>query len=47
MDIVRLKLSVTNDFLLKSGSGYVLIDTGYDWEWSNLLNRLTFRGREW
>ena len=40
MDIIRLKLSVTNDFLLKSKNGYILIDTGYDWEWSTFLNRL-------
>jgi len=30
--INKLKLSVTNNFLLKTGSSYVLVDTGYEWE---------------
>lgn len=35
-----LNLSVTNCYLLKADSGYVLIDTGYEWEWDAFRNEL-------
>lgn len=34
MDIILIKLSVTNCFLVKAGERYVLIDTGYEEDWS-------------
>lgn len=33
MDLIPVKLSVTNCFLLKSGEQYLLIDTGYEEDW--------------
>jgi glyoxylase-like metal-dependent hydrolase (beta-lactamase superfamily II) len=33
MDLIPIKLSVTNCFLLRSGEKYVLIDTGYEEDW--------------
>jgi glyoxylase-like metal-dependent hydrolase (beta-lactamase superfamily II) len=36
----KLKLSVTNCYLLKADHGYVLIDTGYDWEWDTFRKQL-------
>lgn len=33
MDLIPIKLSVTNCFLVKSGEKYVLIDTGYEEDW--------------
>jgi len=35
-----LKLSVTNCYLLKADHRYVLIDTGYDWEWDTFRKQL-------
>jgi len=33
LDIIPIKLSVTNCFLLKAGEQYVPIDTGYEEDW--------------
>ena len=40
MDIIPLKLSVTNCFLVKTGDQYVLIDTGYEDDWDLFRTRL-------
>jgi glyoxylase-like metal-dependent hydrolase (beta-lactamase superfamily II) len=39
-----LKLSVTNCYLLRADNGYVLIDTGYEWEWGAFRNELKKAG---
>jgi glyoxylase-like metal-dependent hydrolase (beta-lactamase superfamily II) len=39
-----MKLSVTNCFLLKAGKNYVLVDTGYEWEWKALSSELQHAG---
>ena len=38
--ITKLKLSVTNCFLVRTGDKYILVDTGYDWEWEVFCSRL-------
>ena len=35
-----IKLSGTNCYLLKADRGYVLIDTGCDWEWEAFRSEL-------
>ncbi|WP_315073942.1 MBL fold metallo-hydrolase [uncultured Clostridium sp.] len=40
MDIITLKLSVTNCFLIKTRHKYILIDTGYEEDWDLFCNRL-------
>ena len=40
MKIIKLKLSVTNCFLVQVGDKYILVDTGYDWEWEAFCSRL-------
>ena len=41
MEIIELKLSVTNCFLIKSTDGkYILVDTGYEWDWGLFYKRL-------
>jgi glyoxylase-like metal-dependent hydrolase (beta-lactamase superfamily II) len=35
-----LKLSVTNCYLFQSDNRYVLVDTGYDWEWERFQKEL-------
>ncbi len=35
-----MKLSATNCYLLKAESGYVLIDTAYNWEWGAFCREL-------
>ncbi len=40
MDIITLKLSVTNCFLIKTKHKYILIDTGYEEDWDLFCNRL-------
>ncbi|MCK5198009.1 MAG: MBL fold metallo-hydrolase, partial [Spirochaetales bacterium] len=40
MKITKLKLSVTNCFLVRTGDKYILVDTGYDWEWEVFCSRL-------
>ena len=41
MEIIELKLSVTNCYLLKSpDSKYILVDTGYEWDWGLFRKRL-------
>lgn len=40
MEIINLKLSVTNCFLIKNGEKYILIDTGYEYEWELFCKRL-------
>ncbi len=38
----KLKLKVTNCYLLPVDSKYLLIDTGYDWEWASFLDKLEY-----
>lgn len=40
MEIINLKLNVTNCFLIKCEMKYVLIDTGYEYEWNLFCKRL-------
>lgn len=40
MDIIQLKLSVTNCFLVKADNKYILIDTGYEYDWDLFCKRL-------
>ena len=40
MKIINLKLSVTNCFLVKTTSKYILIDTGYEQDWELFCERL-------
>ena len=40
MNLIPLKLSVTNCFLVKAGDQYVLIDTGYEDDWNLFRTRL-------
>ena len=44
MDIKVLKLGVTNCFLASTGDNYLLIDTGYDYEWELFCKRLKDNG---
>jgi len=43
-DTICVQLSVTNCFLLKADNGYVLIDTGYVYEWELFCKRLKEAG---
>jgi hydroxyacylglutathione hydrolase len=40
MNIIPLKLSVTNCFLIPTGGRYILIDTGYEADWELFCKRL-------
>ncbi len=40
MELITLKLSVTNCFLIKDKAKYILIDTGYECEWELFCKRL-------
>lgn len=40
MELINLKLSVTNCFLIKNQVKYILIDTGYECEWELFFKRL-------
>jgi hydroxyacylglutathione hydrolase len=40
MEIINLKLNVTNCFLIKCDTKYILVDTGYEYEWGLLSKRL-------
>ena len=42
--MIPLKLSVTNDFLVKAEESYVLVDTGYEFEWDLFCRRLSKYG---
>lgn len=44
MDIKELKLGVTNNYLIKAGNKYLLIDTGYDHLWELFCKRLKEAG---
>lgn len=44
MEFVILRLSVTRDYLFKSGSRYVLVDTGYEEDWELFKRRLDTAG---
>lgn len=39
-----LKLSITNCYILKAGNCYILVDTGYDWEWETFSAELRKTG---
>ena len=40
MNIIPLKLSVTNCFLIRNGTQYILVDTGYEVDWDLFCKRL-------
>ena len=40
MEIIILKLNVTNCFLIRCETKYILIDTGYEYEWELFSKRL-------
>ncbi|SFD23554.1 MBL fold metallo-hydrolase [Clostridium uliginosum] len=40
MEKINLKLTVTNCFLIKNKEKYILIDTGYEYEWELFCKRL-------
>ncbi|MCB2341495.1 MBL fold metallo-hydrolase [Clostridium estertheticum] len=40
MEIIQLKLSLTNCFLIRTDNKYVLIDTGYEYDWDLFCKRL-------
>lgn len=40
MEMIELKLSVTNCFLVKTSNKYILIDTGYEYDWELFCKRL-------
>ena len=44
MNIISLKLSVTNCFLVKNGDWYILVDTGYEADWELFCKRLKQAG---
>lgn len=44
MDMIPIKLSVTTCYLIKTGEGYVLVDTGYEEDWELFQNRLQEAG---
>jgi hydroxyacylglutathione hydrolase len=44
MNIISLKLSVTNCFLIQTGERYILIDTGYEADWDLFSRRLQEAG---
>jgi glyoxylase-like metal-dependent hydrolase (beta-lactamase superfamily II) len=46
MNMIPLKLSVTNCFLVKAGDHYVLVDTGYEDDWDVFRTRLNEAGVE-
>ena len=40
MDVITLQLSVTNDYLIPMGGGFLLVDTGYQVDWELFRRRL-------
>lgn len=46
MDLIPIKLSVTNCFLVRNGESYVLIDTGYEEDWELFCKGLKKAGVE-
>ena len=40
MDIKTLRLKVTNCYLVRAGEKYLLVDTGYEYEWESFCKRL-------
>jgi hydroxyacylglutathione hydrolase len=44
MEIITLKLSVTNCYLVKADARYILIDTGYEADWELFCKRLAEKG---
>lgn len=40
MELIPIKLSVTNCFLIKTDGGYVLIDTGYEQDWESFKQQI-------
>jgi len=44
MDKRVIKLSVTNCYLIANGNSYLLVDTGYDYEWDLFYRRLAEAG---
>ena len=44
MNIQTLKLKVTNLYLVRAGEKYLLVDTGYEYEWKLFRQRLAEAG---
>lgn len=44
MEIIKLKLSVTNCYLIRNKEKYILFDTGYEYEWELFCKRLKEAG---
>jgi hydroxyacylglutathione hydrolase len=44
MEIIPLKLTATTCYLIKTGGGYILIDTGYEVDWQLFCRRLQEAG---
>ena len=44
MDIQTLKLKVTNCYLVQAGEKYILVDTGYEYEWGLFCQKLAQTG---
>jgi glyoxylase-like metal-dependent hydrolase (beta-lactamase superfamily II) len=44
MELIPLKLSVTTCYLIRTGAGYLLVDTGYAEDWALFLKRLRQAG---
>jgi glyoxylase-like metal-dependent hydrolase (beta-lactamase superfamily II) len=44
MELNRIGLSVTNDYLFRNGDKYVLVDTGYEADWELFKERLGATG---
>jgi hydroxyacylglutathione hydrolase len=44
MNIIPLKRSVTNCFLVKNPNQYILVDTGYEVDWNLFCKRLESEG---
>ena len=46
MNVITLHLSVTNDYLVPMGGGFLLVDTGYPVEWEVFRRRMREAGVE-
>ena len=44
MNLLTLKLKLTNCYLVPNGRAYLLVDTGYEYEWERLVGELARHG---